>query len=179
MKHVAIALMLAAVPGMAAAQTPACVPQDQAAALVTFALPTMVEQLANRCTAELPPSAYLIANATRLAERYRGDSTAAWPVARKAIAGLFTQFLGQPMPAEMNSDMVRTLAEPMLGGMLAKQIDHEDCGVADRAITDVAQLSGRAIGRLAVLAVTVADRKDKGIAGMLHVCRTGGAAPRD
>jgi hypothetical protein len=79
------------------------------------------------------------------------------------------------MPAEMNSEMIRTLAEPMLGNLLAKQIHREDCSVADRAIADVAQLSGRAIGRLAVLAVTVADRKDKGIAGVLHVCRPGAA----
>jgi hypothetical protein len=176
MKRAAIALMLTSLPSLATAQVqPPCVPQDQAASLVTFALPTLVAQLASRCSTELPPSAYLIANAGALSDRYRTDSTSAWPTARRAIAGLFTQFLGQPMPPEMNSEMIRTLAEPMLGNLLAKQIHREDCGVADRAIADVAQLSGRAIGRLAVLAVTVADRKDKGIAGVLHVCRPGAA----
>jgi hypothetical protein len=178
MKHLAILLMAASVPSMAAAQTASCLQQDQAAALVTFALPTLVEQLAARCGPELPQSAYMVANATALADRYRADSAAAWPTARRAIGGLFTQFLGQPMPPEMNSDMVRTLAEPMLGNLLAKQVGRQDCGVADRAIADVAQLSGRAIGRLAVLALTIADRKDKGIAGVLHVCRPE-AGPRD
>jgi hypothetical protein len=178
MKRAAIALMLASVPSMAAAQTAPCVPQDQAAALVTFALPTLVQQLSARCGPELPSSAYITANAGALADRYRADSAAAWPTARRAIASLFSQFLGQSMPADMNSDTIRVLAEPMLGNLLAKQVSRQDCGIADRAIGDVAQLSGQAIGRLAVLALTVADRKDKGIAGVLHVCRPAGAAPR-
>jgi hypothetical protein len=171
MKRLALLLMAASIPSLANAQTRACLPQDQAAALITFSLPTLVEQLAGRCGPALPSSAYMVANAVALADRYRADSAAAWPTARRAIAMLFTQFLGQPMPAEMDSDMVRTLAEPMLGNLLAKQVSQQDCGVADRAIADVAQLRGQAIGRLAVLAVTLADRKDKGIAGVLHVCR--------
>jgi hypothetical protein len=178
MKRAALALMLASLPSMAAAQTQAtCIPQDQAAALVTFALPTLVGSLAERCVADLPPNAYLTVNARALADRYAPDSAAAWPVARRAIGQLFQQFLGQPMPPEMNSDVLRQLVEPMLGSLLAKQVDRADCAIADRAIVDVAQLPGRSIGRLAVLAVTIADRKDKGIAGVLHVCRPATARP--
>lgn len=175
MKRAIMALMLATTPAVAMAQSPACIPQDQAAALVTFALPTLVQQLATRCGPELPRSAYLTTNASALASRYRPDAAAAWPTAKRAIGQLFTQFLGQPMPPEMDQDLLRTLVEPTLGSLLAKQVDPEDCAVADRAIADVAPLTGRAIGRLAVLGLTVADRKDKGVAGVLHVCRTGGA----
>ena len=48
MKRFGIALMLAAMPSVAVAQAPDCMPQNQAAALVTFALPTLVERLGQR-----------------------------------------------------------------------------------------------------------------------------------
>lgn len=174
MNRIALALLAAVLPAQAIAQAPRCIAQDQAAALVTFALPSLIEGVAHRCRAGLPPTAYLSANAIALADRYRPEADAEWPTARAAIGRIFTQFLGQPMPAEMNSDLIRTLAEPLLGNLLAKQVSTADCTVVDSAVANVAPLSGRAIGRLAVLAVTVADRKDKGIAGVLHICRAEG-----
>jgi hypothetical protein len=181
-KRPAFLIAFAALPAMAAAQTPpapACMPQPQAAALVTFALPMLVTQLADRCRSELAPNAYLVAKASAVADRYRADSAAAWPTARRAIARIFTQFLGQPMPAEMDSELVRTLAEPMLGGLLAKQVHRTDCGTADAAIADLATLSGRAIGRVAAIAATIADRKGNGIAGVLKVCKPEDGRPRE
>jgi hypothetical protein len=148
-------------------------PQPQAAALVSFALPMLVSQLAVRCRDDLPPNAYLEVNAGALSDRYRPDAAAAWPMARRAIGQLFTQFLGQPMPADMNSDLIRTLAEPALAGLLAKRIKRQDCATADAAIADLAPLSGRAVGRLAALAAAEADRKGDGLAGLLKVCRLG------
>ncbi|WP_404713237.1 hypothetical protein [Sphingomonas sp. MMS24-J13] len=176
MKYSAFLVALATMPAMAMAQSPVlpgCMPQPQAAALVTFALPVMVTKLADRCSDQLPPNSYLEANAGAMADRYAPDSAAAWPTARRAIAQIFSQVLGQPMPAEMNSEMVRTLAEPMLANLLAKQIHRQDCATADTAIADLASLSGRAVGRLAALAVTIADRKGQGIAGVLKVCKAG------
>lgn len=171
------AALLLAYPAAATAQAPTCLPQPQAAALVTFALPTLVTQLARRCEAELPPSSYLIANAGALADRYRPDSDAAWPEARHAIARIFTQFLGQEMPAELNGDAVRLLAAPAIGSLLAKQVSRGDCVTADMAVSTVAALSGRDLGRLAALGAAVADRKGAGIAGVLSVCKPG-IAPR-
>jgi len=171
MKRVALALMLAACPGVVRAQAQACVPQGQAAALVTFALPTLVTQIAIRCREQLPRNAYLIANSAILADRFRPDADAAWPEARRAIGDLFTRFLGQPMPADMNGEMVRLLAEPALGALLAKQVAARDCATADEAVAAVAPLRGRDLGRLAALAATIADRKGAGIAGMLRICR--------
>lgn len=174
MKRFALTLAALALPTAATAQL-ACIPQPQAAALVTFALPTLVSSLGRRCGEVLPPGAYLVANAQALADRYQPDSAAAWPTARRAIGQIFQQFLGQPMSPDMNPDLLRSLAEPALGGFLAKQVDRADCAVANEAVTDARALSGTDIGRLAVLAVTVADRKDKGLAGVLRVCRPGSA----
>jgi hypothetical protein len=171
MRRLALALAAFALPAAASAQSLRCLPQDQAAALVTFARPSLVQGVAQRCGPELPRDAYLVANATVLADRYRPDAAAAWPTARAAIAGIFSQFLGQEMPAEMNSDLVRQLAEPLLGDLLAKRISTGDCVAADSAITAAAALPGRNVGRLAVVAILLADRKDKGIAGVLHICR--------
>ena len=173
MRRLLATLALLAHPAEVLAQAPRCIPQEQAAALVTFALPTLVEGVAQRCRPTLPPNAYLSANATALADRYRPEADAAWPTARTAIGRLFAQFLGQPMPADMNSDVLRQLAEPLLGSLLARQVSTDDCAVVDTAVANAAPLSGRAVGRLAVLAATVADRKDKGLAGILHICREG------
>lgn len=171
MRRLALALAAFALPTAVSAQTLRCIEQDQAAALVTFALPSLVQGLAQRCGPELPRNSYLLANSTALADRYRPDAAAAWPTARAAIAGIFTQFLGQDMPPEMNGDLVRQLAEPLLGNLLAKRISTADCVAVDSAISAAAVLPGRNIGRLAVVAITLADKKDKGIAGVLHICR--------
>ena len=171
MKNIGFALMLAAMPSMALAQTSDCMPQRQAAALVTFALPTLAEKLGNRCSEVLPPSAYIVANAHALADRYAPDSAAAWPEARRAIGMVFQKFLGQPMPAEMDSQGIRALAEPMLGGLLAKQINRDDCFVANEAVMDARNLSGADVGRLTVLAISIAERKGKGLAEILKICR--------
>jgi hypothetical protein len=171
MNKIAVALMLAAMPSMAFAQTSDCMPQRQAAALVTFALPTLAEKLGKRCSEVLPPNAYIVANAGALADRYAPDSAAAWPEARRAIGMIFQKYLGQPMPPDMNSQGIRALAEPMLGSLLAKQINRDDCFVANEAIQDARNLSGADVGRLTVLAVSIAERKGKGLAEILKICR--------
>ena len=171
MKRVGIAFMLAAMPSVALAQAPDCMPQNQASALVTFALPTLVERLGQRCSEVLPPNAYIVANATALADRYAPDSAAAWPQARRAIGMIFQKFLGQPMPPDMNSDTIRVLAEPAIGGLLAKQISRDDCFIANEAIMSGRALSGTDIGRLAVLGVSIAERKGKGLAEVLKICK--------
>jgi len=167
----AIALAAFALPTASIAQAPRCITQEQAASLVTFALPTLVEKLADRCSAVLPPRAYMIANAPALSQRYQPDADAAWPVVRRTVAGFFETLLGQPMPEEMNGDMLRILVEPMLGKLLAKQISTTDCATVDMAISAAAPLPGRNVGRLAAMAAMIADKKDKGIAGILHLCR--------
>ena len=171
MKKIALGLMLAAMPSMAFAQTTDCMPQRQAAALVTFALPTLAEKLGQRCGEVLPPSAYIVANGPALADRYAPDSAAAWPEARRAIGMIFQKFLGQPMPPDMNSQTLRVLVEPMLGGLLAKQINRDDCFVANEAIMNARAVSGADLGRLAVLAISIAERKGKGLAEILKICR--------
>lgn len=171
MKRLGIAFMLAAMPSVALAQAPDCMPQRQAAALVTFALPTLAEKLGDRCSEVLPPSAYIVANGSALADRYAPDSAAAWPEARRAIGMIFQKFLGQPMPDDMNSQGIRALAEPLLGGLLAKQINRNDCFVANEAIMNARALSGADVGRLTVLAISIAERKGKGLAEILKICR--------
>jgi len=171
MKKLALGFMLAAMPSMAMAQTLDCMPQRQAAALVTFALPTLAEKLGSRCSEVLPPNAYIVANSGALADRYAPDSAAAWPEARRAIGMIFQKYLGQPMPPDMDSQGIRALAEPMLGGLLAKQINRDDCFVANEAIMDARNLSGTDVGRLAVLAISIAERKGKGLAEILKICR--------
>jgi hypothetical protein len=52
-------------------------------------------------------------------------------------------------------------------------VNRSDCHVADAAVANVAPLTGRQIGRLAAIAATIADRKGKGIAGVLKVCKAG------
>ncbi len=171
MKHLGMVFLLAAMPSVALAQAPDCMPQPQAAALITFALPTLIEKLGKRCSEVLPPDAYIVANAGALADRYAPDSAAAWPDARRGIGMIFQKFLGQPMPPNMDSGMIRTLAEPTIGSFLAKQINRDDCFVANEAIMDARAVSGRDVGRLAVLAVSISERKGKGLAEVLRICK--------
>lgn len=172
MKWAVAPLLIVAVPA-AAQPSLQCVPKEEAAALVTFALPTVVERLAERCRPALPASAYLSTYSGQLADRYRPDAASAWPTARRAIGRLFSQLLGQSMPAEMNSDMIRQLAEPAIASLLADKVKTTDCATASEALQSLSALSGRDVGKLAALGATIADRKGEGIAGVLKVCRPG------
>ena len=169
----AAVLAIFALPTAATAQALkfACIPKDEAAAIVSFALPTMVERLAERCRPALPPGAYLSTYAGQLADRYRPDADAAWPAARRTIARMFGQLLGQPMPAEMNGDMIRTLAAPGLASLLTEKVKTRDCAAASEALQSLSTVSGRDIGRLAAIGALLADRKGEGIAGVLKICR--------
>jgi hypothetical protein len=71
----------------------------------------------------------------------------------------------------MNSSTIRVLAEPAIGSLLAKQINRDDCFVANEAIMDARALSGADVGRLAVLAVSIAERKGKGLTEVLKICK--------
>jgi len=84
---------------------------------------------------------------------------------------IFQKFLGQPMPPDMNSETIRILAEPTIGSFLAKQVNRDDCFVANEAIMDARAVSGTDVGRLAVLAVSISERKGKGLAEVLKLCR--------
>ncbi|PTQ10246.1 hypothetical protein CLG96_14140 [Sphingomonas oleivorans] len=168
------ALLTASLPAAAVAQTASrCMPNDEAAGLVTFALPTLVERLAERCRPTLPGNAYLSASSVAIADRYRADAASAWPVARKALEKLFDQFMGQPMPADFNSELARQLAGPMIATLLAEKVKTEDCAAASQTLETLTRLSGRETGRLVALAAAVADRKGDGIAGALRVCKPG------
>ena len=171
MRRVALALAAIVLPTASIAQAPRCITQHQAASLVTFALPSLVEGVAQRCERVLGPRAYLRINAAALSRRYMPDAEAAWPLARRTIAGFFEPLLGQPMPDDMSSDVLRMLLEPMVGKLLAKAVNTGDCGTIDAAITQAAPLPGHNLGTLAVMAAMIADKKDKGIAGVLHICR--------
>lgn len=166
-----MALAAMSLPTASIAQAPRCITQNQAASLVTFALPSLVQGVGQRCERVLGPNAYLTINAPALSRRYTPDADAAWPLARRTIAGFFETLLGQPMPEEMNSDMLRMLVEPMMGKLLAKAVNISDCGTINSAITQAAPLPGHNLGELAAMAAMIADKKDKGIAGVLHICR--------
>ncbi|WCT74876.1 hypothetical protein PQ455_06555 [Sphingomonas naphthae] len=171
-----LAAALVAMPTVASAQALqnlklGCIERQEAAALVTFALPSVVTKLAERCGPVLPRAAYLTSYAPQLADRYRPDAAAAWPTARKVIGRVFSQVLGQLMPPEMNSDALRFLVEPMLASLLAEKIKPNACFEANEVIESLSTVPGRDIGRLAALGVAIADRKGNGIAGVLKVCR--------
>jgi hypothetical protein len=168
------ALSALTLPAAAVAQTAtSCLPQEEAAALVTFALPTLVERLDQRCAPLLPSNAYLATYADTIADRYRSDAASAWPVARRALEKVFGQLLGQSMPPDLDSDMVRQLAGPMIASLLAEKVKTEDCAVASLALESLANLNGRDTGRLIALGAAIADRKGNGIAGTLRVCKPG------
>ncbi len=116
------ALVLA--PNQAIAQS--CLNQQEAEALVTFALPTAVRAVTSKCTPVLPATTALVQSGPVIAARYQVDADKAWPMARLEVA------------KALGDSVARGLIDGAIGTGLVEKLKPSDCAKVDR-IVDILQ----------------------------------------
>jgi len=169
-----VAMLTAAIPGMAAAAEPPCLTAREFADLSQYALPSLITGTAQRCSTTLPSNAYLKRNGVALAARYAAGKPAAWPGAKAAFmklsggvnadaAGLF-----QALPDAKLQPMVDALVE----GMIGQQIQLERCGTIDSAVRLLAPLPPQNTAELIAIAVGLGSKGGGGRVGRLSLCPT-------
>ncbi len=124
------ALVLA--PNQAIAQS--CLNQQEAEALVTFALPTAVRAVTSKCTPVLPATTALVQSGPVIAARYQVDADKAWPMARLA----FDKMAGLEVAKALGDSVARGLIDGAIGTGLVEKLKPSDCAKVDR-IVDILQ----------------------------------------
>jgi hypothetical protein len=167
-----MAIGVAVLPGIAQAAEPPCLTAREFTDLSSYSLPSIITGTAQRCSATLPPEAFLKRSGSSLAARYAAAKPAAWPGAKFAFlklsggtnsdaAGLF-----KALPDEKLQPMVDALIE----GLIAQQVPPERCRVIDSAVRLLAPLPPQNTAELIALAVGLGSRSGGGKLGKLAIC---------
>lgn len=166
----ALAIMVS-LPATAHAQSK-CMAQAEAAALFSFALPELIDTVADKCSNALPPQAYLRNQGAGLVKRYRAEAAPAWPQAKAAF--LKTMGSDDKNAVELFNalpdDTVKTLIGTSLAAAVGGDVKPENCGNIDRIAGSLAPLSLSQLSTLFLGIIIMADKKKD---SSLKICPAG------
>lgn len=170
MKRLIVALLLAAMPGAALAQTP-CLSAAEAEAITLVAFPDIIRETGRVCTT-LPASSLVRRASGPFIARYEAEADRAWPAARNAIAKLSDPRIALLL---LQSDYARPLIAPLMALQVVGRIQPSDCPTIDRIVTLIEPLPPRNTAGIVVASVQhLKAEKERGntIAGVpdLPVC---------
>ena len=152
-----------AVPTTDLARTKACMTEQEAAALFSYALPEVIETVTKKCTASLPAASFLAPRGSQLAASYRQISVAHWPLAKSAFFKTLAEDDGDAdeILAGMPDDALKGLMGSALGVVIGKDIKAENCPRIDSIVSALAPLPPSNVSSLLVQLIAMAgDTKD-------------------
>ena len=147
------AAALAAQSTAAAAQQPACIAEDEVAAVAVYAVPSLIQGVRLRCAGELSPNGYLATRGNALSARYAALQNAVWPKARSGL----TKILASKDPeARQNAEMISRLPDnavrPLVDALIIQETSPKvaagDCWKVERVIEAVAPIDPEIAGTL-------------------------------
>ncbi len=140
----------------AAADAKPCLTETEAQSLITAVLPDIFQQVGRTCSAALAENATLRGGLPSLLARYQGPADNAWPQALAAFGKI-----GGKDVAGLDPRLLRPMAGPMIGTMIADDIKPRDCPTIDRAVGLMAPLPPANTAGLIVLIAETAGRDKK------------------
>lgn len=145
LKHLIPALLLAALPGNALAQTP-CLNAAEAEAITLVAFPDIIRETGRVCTS-LPASSLVRRGSGPFIARYGAEADRAWPTARTAIAKLSDPRVSMLL---LQSDYARPLITSLVAPQIVGRIQPSDCPTIDRIVTLLEPLPPRNVAGIVV-----------------------------
>lgn len=166
-------LAITATPITAAAAEPPCLTPAEFTALSSYALPSIITGTTQRCSAILPPGAWLNQNGDRLASRYAQGRTEVWPAAKAVFVKLSSGSGGgdagnliRALPDSVQQQML----DAIISSMVVQQLPPSRCGVVDQMVRVISPLPPENTAELIALAVGLGARSGRGKIGMLSIC---------
>lgn len=152
-----LAVAAVVLPGTAIAQdAKRCVEPAEAQALLTFMLPGAFDALSDQCRSALPADAVLSRSGKALAERYRPEADAAWPMARQA----FGKMADAGVLKILDDATLKKLVSAGIAGELPRQVKSKDCGTVDRFVAALEPLPAKNVAMLLGALIEVGSRAD-------------------
>lgn len=147
----------------------ACVTRPQLEALITYALPSIIEQVSRICAPSLKPDAFLRTSSSQLAAHYRADSERHWPVARSAVASLAGQDI-----SGLGEQTEKAMVTSMVGIGIASAIKSKDCGDVDEVVELLSPLPAANLGRLTAMLAIIGSRDGEPGDSPFSICPAAG-----
>ena len=175
------ALLAAAVamPAQAAAAQAAeaqCLAPAEVRALATFAMPSVLTGLIDRCTPEVGASGFMTTQGRNLVASYAAYKESAWPTARKAffrLAGSKSDSSeATAMMAKMPDAALQPFVEGMIGGMIGSKLKPGQCAIADKMMRLLAPLPPENTSELLGTILELAEGDKKSGPGGLAICKS-------
>lgn len=166
------ACALIALPGVAqAAETP-CLQPAEFASLAGYALPSLINGTAKRCSTTLGPQAYLNQSGKDLASRYAQNKGANWPGAKAAFLKLSAQkdASANQIIATLPDNTLQQMLDGVMEGLASQQIPVERCGTIDSFVRLLAPLPPANTAELIALAVGLGAKSGKAKVGSINMC---------
>jgi len=174
MARTALTAITLAIPANAIAQAAEkkCVEPVEAQAIVTFMLPGAFEALSDQCRATLPEDAVLSRSGKNLADRYRPEADAAWPMARQA----FGKMADESMIKLLDDKTLKSLLSAGIASELPKRFKTKDCATVDRFVAALEPLPAKNVAMLLGAFIELGARSDGGSSGApFKICKPGEA----
>lgn len=167
------AALLVLVPGLVRAAEPPCLTPHEFNALATYALPNALSATAQRCSASLPPDAFLRTGGPEMIARYAAAKPAAWPGARSVFLKLSS---GQQGPV---GDLLRNLPDPQLQqmadafiqGLVVEKIPAERCSSLDSMLRLLSPLPAQSAADIIGLAIGLGSQAGAARVGKIQICK--------
>ena len=173
----ALGVAFLALPAQAVAQaakTP-CLTEGEVRALTTFAMPSLLGGLIDRCGPQVGASGFMPTQGRGLVATYAARKDAAWPTARKAffrIAGgkADDKQVTQAMQA-MPDAALQPFVEGMISAMVGGQLKPGQCVIADKLMRLLAPLPPENTTELLGTIFELADSGKKPSPGGFSICK--------
>ena len=139
---------------IAASTQSACLTEKEAVAFFSFALPEMLNTVADKCQRSLPTSSFLSTRSKELVSSYRTASTSAWPQAKAAFFKLGGEDNsdGAKMLRAMPDDTLKSVVGTAFNVVVGNDLKPTDCSKIDSLVAALAPLP---ISNVATILVSI------------------------
>lgn len=172
----ALAAAAVAMPASAVAAEAQCLAPAEVRALTTFAMPSVLTGLIDRCAPEVGSSGFMSTQGRGLVASYAAHKDAAWPIARKAFFRLAATKSGADeagdMMAKMPDAALQPFVEGMIGGMIGSKLKPGQCAIADKMMRLLAPLPPENTSELLGTILELAEGDKKSGPGGLAICKS-------
>ena len=172
----ALAAAAVAMPASAVAAEAQCLAPAEVRALTTFAMPSVLTGLIDRCAPEVGSSGFMSTQGRGLVASYAAHKDAAWPNARKAFFRLAgskgDSSEATEMMAKMPDAALQPFVEGMIGGMIGSKLKPGQCAIADKLMRLLAPLPPENTSELLGTIIELAEGDKKSGPGGLAICKS-------
>lgn len=168
----AAATLLAAVPTVAAAAEPPCLAPAEFTSLAEYAMPSIINGTAQRCSTTLAPNAFLRSQGPQLVQRYAQAKPAAWPGAKAAFLKLSTTTNADAnkLISSMPDASLQQMLDSLMEGLVGQHVPLDRCATIDRVVGLLAPLPAQNTAELIALAVGLGAKSGRAKIGAISIC---------